>query len=232
MPAAYDLRLSLDFLNQLSANNDREWFQAHKDQYTAAYEQMIRFADAVLAELLQHDQIETPTGKKSLYRIYRDVRFSKNKQPYKNNFAGGFRRATRWLRGGYYFQIQPGRSFVAGGFWGPNPQDLLHIRRQIAQDPDALRDVLQAPEFVQYFGQLQGEQLKTSPKGFDKDDPAIDLLRYKQFLVSHSFSDREVCAQGFHKTLVQGFLQMRPFFDYMSDILTTDLNGEELVDLK
>ena len=227
----YDLSKTLNFLSDLNQNNNREWFNEHKSEYQEAYEEMTKFADALLGEMLTHDQIETPSGKKSLFRIYRDVRFSKNKLPYKNNLGGGFRRATKFLRGGYYFQIQPGNCFVAGGFWGPNSQDLLHIRKQIAQDPDTLAGILGEKKFKKSFGELYGEQLKTAPKGFAKDDPAIDLLRYKQFVITKEFSDADAKKDNFHLLMSQGFQEMRPFFDYMTDILVTDLNGEERSDL-
>ncbi|MEQ6118558.1 DUF2461 domain-containing protein [Reichenbachiella sp. MALMAid0571] len=231
MASTYNLSVTLDFLSKIDQNNNREWFTAHKDEYQSACNEMISLADGVLAEMHKHDQIETPSGKKSLFRIYRDVRFSKNKLPYKNNLGGGFRRATKYLRGGYYFQIQPGNTFVEGGFWGPNPQDLLHIRKQITADPDSLRAVLEEKKFKDAFGTLQGEKVKTSPKGFSIEDSAIDLLRHKQFIVTHHFTDKEVLSKYFHLKIANTFVAMRPFFDYMSEILTTDLNGVERVDL-
>lgn len=221
---------TFDFLKALSENNNREWFQEHKTDYTKAHENIISFADMVLLELQKHDQIETPSGKKSLFRIYRDVRFAKDKSPYKAHFAGAFKRATKALRGGYYFHIKPGESFMAGGFWGPNAQDLKHIRNQIAQDPDPLREILASKGFKKTFGELIGDQVKTAPKGFSKEDPAIDLLRFKQYIVKHDFTDKEVLAKDFAQQLNQAFIAMRPFLDYMSDILTSDLNGISLID--
>ncbi|MEM7108986.1 MAG: DUF2461 domain-containing protein [Bacteroidota bacterium] len=216
----------LDFLSILKENNNREWFNEHKGIYLEAHGNLIEFADELLSLLHLHDQIETPTGKKSLFRIYRDVRFSKDKTPYQTHFSGGFRRATRHLRGGYYFRIQPGgNSLIAGGFWGPTTEDMKHIRLQIQADDQPLRHILQDQSFQQYFGGLEGEQLKTAPKGFPKDDPAIDLLRYKQLILTHSFSDEEVKDKNFALAVDKGFRNMRPFLDYMSDILTTDLNG-------
>ena len=231
MPPKYNLSITLDFLSQIDQNNNREWFTAHKEEYQNAYNEMVGLADGILAEMQKQDQIETSSGKKSLFRIYRDVRFSKNKLPYKNNLSGGFRRATKYLRGGYYFQVQPGNTFVEGGFWGPNPQDLLHIRKQIMADPDPLSAILEEKKFKDTFGKLQGEKVKTSPKGFSIDDPAIDLLRHKQFIVTHRFSDKDVLDKYFHLMIANTFAAMRPFFDYMSEILTTDLNGVERVDL-
>src|SRR3978361_1695430 len=115
---------SIDFLKDLSENNNRDWFNQYKDRYTEAQGNIIAFADALLAELNKHDHIETLSGKKSLFRIYKDVRFSKEKVPYNTYWSGSFKRATNKLRGGYYFRIEPGGSGLAGGFWGPVPDDL------------------------------------------------------------------------------------------------------------
>lgn len=216
------------FLKKLEKNNSREWFSEHKNIYLDSHENIIGFADALLQEMQHHDDIETISGKKSVFRIYRDTRFSKDKTPYKNNWGGGFKRATEQRRGGYYFQIQPGNTFVAGGFWGPNAQDLLHIRKQISQDSSSLRDTLNEHAFADFFGTMRGDQLKTSPKGFDKDDPAIDLLRYKQFTVRHDFTDQQALSPGFHKEMNKAFMTMRPFLDCMTEILITDLNGTPL----
>ncbi len=214
-----------DFLKQLKKHNDRDWFNANKGTYLKELAYIENFAEELLSELNKHDVIETPSGKKSLHRIYRDVRFSKEKTPYKTNWSGSFRRATKQRRGGYYFHIESGNSFIAGGFWGPNPEDLKRIREDIAYDPSPLRKILKSKNFVNTFGTLHGEQIKTTPKGFDANDPAIDLLRYKQFLVIKHFSDKEVLSKDFHKEAVKTFLNMRPFFDYMSEVLSTDVNG-------
>lgn len=223
MPVAPDL---LKFLQDLAKNNNREWFERHKPAYQKLYNEFKDFHQEVVEKMKAHDQVET--GR--VYRIYRDVRFSKDKTPYKDNLAFNLKRATHYLRGGYYFQLEPGGSFLAGGFFGPNAQDLLHIRRQISQFPEPLKDILEDDSFKSYFGTLEGEQLKTSPKGFESDDPAIELLRYKQFYVKHHYTDKEVLSADFAETLTAGFVQLRPFFDYMSEILTTDLNGESLIE--
>lgn len=219
---------SFDFLKAISANNNRDWFTANKATYTVAHENMVAFAEALLGEMQTHDLIETASGKKSLMRIYRDTRFSKDKTPYKQHFGGGFRRATQELRGGYYYHIEPGNSFIGCGFWGPSKEDLAHIRAQIAQAPEEFREILAQPGFVKTFGSLEGEQLKTAPKGYPKEHPAIDLLRYKQFLVSTTFTDKQVLSPQFARKVSDTFKEVRPFFDYMSSVLTTDLNGAPL----
>lgn len=219
---------SLEFLKTLQQNNNREWFNAHKDAFIEQQTAIEIFADSLLSKLNKHDLIETPSGKKSLQRIYRDTRFSKEKIPYKTNWSGSFSRATKQLRGGYYFHIEPGNSFVGGGFWGPNPEDLKRVRDDISFDPTPLRNILSSKPFVDTFGTLHGEQVKTSPKGFDVNHEAIDLLRYKQFLVLKRFSDQEVLGPDFLDEADQTFKNMRPFFDYMSAVLTTDINGIEI----
>ena len=213
------------FLNHLKQNNNREWFAEHKDEFDAEQLNLEAFAGALLQKLNLHDVIETPSGKKSLFRIYRDTRFSKDKTPYKTHWSGKFQRASKHRRGGYYFHIEPGSSFVAGGFFGPNPADLKLIRNDIAFDPGPLRNILNSNAFTDTFGKLRGEQVKTTPKGFPADHEAVDLLRYKQFLLIRYFTDEEVLGTGFLDAADNTFKNMRPFFDYMSEVLTTDVNG-------
>ena len=221
---------NFNFLKELAANNHRDWFNEHKSWYQEEHQNTIAFADELLARLSQHDQISTPSGKKSLMRIYRDVRFSKDKSPYKPRWAGGFGRVKPQLRGGYYFQLKPGGSIVGGGFFGPNSDDLKLLRGQIAQDDEPLRNVVESAGFKGVFGALQGDQVKTAPKGFDKAHPAIDLLRYKSMYAFHEFTDEEVMAPDFAEKVVGVWLTIRPFFDVMTEMLTTDLNGLSLLD--
>ena len=220
---------NFDYLNKIAVNNNREWFAENKEEYLKQHQNMIEFADDLLLRVNKHDNIETLNGKKSLYRIYRDVRFSKNKDPYKTHWAGGFKRATKQLRGGYYFHIAPGNnSMIAGGFWNPNKEDLLRIREDIAIDNSELRSIISNKNFVATFDELKGEQLKTAPKGFPKDHEAIDLLRFKQFIVWRNFTDKEVLSNNFTQLADNTFKTMRPFLDYMSEVLTTDLNGSPI----
>jgi len=223
-------KASFDFLKTLSKHNDREWFNAHKDQYLRAHENLADFAGALLAQMNRHDNIETASGKASLFRIYKDIRFSKDKTPYNTHWNGGFKRATKKLRGGYYFHLQPGQSFVAGGFWGPSSPDLQRIRQDIAANYKEWKKVLSAKPLVATFGKMTGDQLGSAPRGYAKDDPAIDLLRYKQFLLRHNFTDEEVLSPDFAKKASDVFKKMRPFLNHMSEILTTDSNGVLVVD--
>jgi len=219
------LSSALDFLRKLKNNNTRDWFNANKEKFLKEKQLMEVFADALLMELNSHDIIETPSGKKSLHRIYRDTRFSKNKTAYKINWSGSFSRATKLRRGSYYFHIEPGNSFIAGGFWGPDPKDLKRIRDELAYDASPFKKILTSKSFISTFGTLQGEQIKTTPKGFDSTNDAIVLLRFKQFLASRKFTDQEVLSKTFLKEANKTFKNLRPFFDYMSNVLTTDSNG-------
>ena len=219
---------NFDFLNKIKQNNNKNWFIENKDWYDKSLQNSIDFSDSVLHLLQQHDTIETLNGKKSLYRIYRDIRFSKDKTPFKTHWGIHYKRATSLLRGGYGIHIEPNNTLVGGGFWSPSKEDLLHIRLQIEQSPEELKTILQNKNFIHHFGLLKGDKLKTFPKGFSIDNNAIDLLQYKQFLVIKTFTNEEVLKNDFVAQVDETFRAMRPFLNYMSEILTTDLNGELL----
>jgi uncharacterized protein (TIGR02453 family) len=213
---------TLRFLKDLEKHNNREWFLSHKAEYDAALANVNQFKEAVVQQLNKKDVIED--GR--VFRIYRDVRFSKDKAPYKNNFGIHFTRAGKERRGGYYLHIQPGGSFAGGGFWSPEPQDLKRIRDEFAFDDKPIRKILANKTFTKYFGTLNGDELKTAPSGYDRDHPAIDLIRKKQFIIGRNFKDKEVSDPLFLKEVILSFEAMRPFFDYMSEVLSTDLNGQ------
>lgn len=216
------------FLKDLKANNDRDWFTENKSVYETHQANLVAFADEMIEKLNEHDNVDTPSGKKSVMRVYRDVRFSKDKSPYKTYTGMGFRRGTQLLRGGYYLHIESGKNFVGGGFWGPNKDDLLKIRKGIETEETEFRKIFESEEFKSVFGELRGDQLKTCPKGFDKESSAVDLLRFKQYLVMKEFTDAEVQSAGFFEEANNVFKAMRPFLDLMSYILTTDENGVPL----
>ncbi len=230
MATATITKNSIDFLRDLAKNNNREWFNEHKDRYLEAHNNIIAFADALLVEMNRHDVIETASGKKSLFRIYKDVRFSKDKAPYNKHWSGSFKRATKKRRGGYYFRFEPGNSFLAGGFWGPEPDDMKRIREDIDANHNAWTTLLANKTLTETFGGLIGEQLSTAPKGYAKDHPAIDLLRRKQFILKYAFTDDEVNAPDFLVRVNDIYAKMRSFLDFMSEVLTTDANGISIVD--
>lgn len=215
---------SLDFLNTLKENNNRIWFTENKKAFETEQKRIKSFFTSVGEQLGKADSIE----RIQIFRIYRDVRFSKDKAPYKNHFSVGFTRTKPLLRGGYYLHIEPGGSFVGGGFWEPNASDLLRIRKEFEMDDTEIRTIIANETFKNYFGELKGEELKTAPKGFDKTHQAIDLIRKKQYLLTRSFSDKEVLAVNFEAEVLTTFQSMLPFFNYMSEVLSTDLNGESI----
>lgn len=218
---------ALVFLNKLKLNNNRDWFNAHKDEYQSIQKEIKKFYDEIKLNLEQEDEIE----KLKMFRVYRDVRFSKDKTPYNHHFAGSFSRGGKQLRGGYYLRIRPGESFLAGGFWQPNKEDLFRIRKEIEISDLELRNILADSNFKKYFGGvLVGEELKTAPKGFQKEHPAIDLIRKKGFIAVRNFTDKEVLSSNFLMEVNDTFRALRPFFDYMSEVLSTNLNGESTID--
>lgn len=216
----------LDFLRELKVHNEREWFEENRDRYQQARQAMTHFSDALKDALGTHDQIDSVKH----FRIHRDLRFSPDKTPYKPHFAVSFSREGARRRGGYYLRIRPGESFVACGFWDPDKKDLLRIRQELQRSAAEFREATGGASFRERWGELQGETVRTAPKGFERDHPDIDLIRRKQFIFTHAFADREVLAPDFLATVNAHYREVRPFFDLMSEILTTNLDGESLLD--
>lgn len=215
----------LDYLKDLEKYNNREWFNKNKATYLEHFGTVKAFFKSVESKLQNQDLIE---GHK-IMRIYRDIRFSKDKTPFKPRFAGNFKRATAALRGGYFLNIQPGRSIVGGGFYAPNTEDLKRIRQELEMDPHSLQKIINEPHFKKTYGELLGEGVKTAPRGFDPNSEAIELIRKKQFYFVHNFTDKEVISSDFEDKIVSTYKAILPFFDYMSEVLTTDLNGESIL---
>jgi uncharacterized protein (TIGR02453 family) len=221
---------NIQFLKELKTHNNREWFADNKDRYHKQHENIIAFSDELLALLKQHDDIEVISGKKALHRIYRDVRFAKDKSPYKTNWAGYYGRATKLLRGGYYFHLTSDACFVGGGFWQPNSQDMKLVRDAIQANEQEFRELINASKFQQHFGPvgLHGARLKTIPRGYDKNSSARDLLSLKQYLIRQEFTVSEMLENDFAARVNEAYKALRPFFNWMSDALTHDANGEPL----
>ena len=213
------------FLKTLKENNNRDWFKANKDQHDAARKHVLQFSD-LLFQRLQH---ENQLDKQKVFRIYRDVRFSKNKTPYKTHFGISFHRSKPKFRGGYYLHIEPGASFLATGFWQPNKDDLFRVRKEIEFDHGQFTKMATLPALVEHWNPLQGEQLKTAPKGFEKDHPGIEYLRFKQFLFMQNIDDDALFDSKFGPWIVEQFKAIKPFHNYMGDVLTSNLNGESIL---
>lgn len=214
-----------DFLKALEENNNRDWFNDHKTDFKQIQTHIKSVYNALFELVKQHDDID----KLKIFRIYRDIRFSKNKTPYKTHFGGSFHRKKPALRGGYYLHLKPGDSFIATGFWDPNKEDLHRIRKEFEMDATEMRAILADKTFHSVWGKLQGDELKTAPKGFEREHPDIDLIRKKQYVFIKKFRDKEVIADDFLSKVNDAFKAVRPYFDYMSEVLTTDLNGVSLI---
>lgn len=217
---------TFSFLKNLGKNNNREWFNEHKKEFKTIEAEVKSFYQEIHDNLNKHDTID----KLKIFRIYRDVRFSHDKTPYKTHFGGSFHRKKPELRGGYYLHIVPANeSFIATGFWEPHKDDLFRIRKELEMDDKPLRKIINKKGFKDQWGEFVGDEVKTAPKGFDKDHPAIDLIKKKQFIFTKKYSDKEVLSKDFLSEVDKAFKAIRPYFDYMSDVLTTDLNGVSLI---
>jgi len=206
------------FLSSLKKNNNKEWFDKHRDQYLSAKENMESVVGEVIRAISSFDK---PIGgldpKKCVFRIYKDVRFSKDKTPYKTNLGAGINaNGKKAIEPGYYLHIEPGNSFIAGGMWMPPRDELKKIRQEIDYNPKPLKKILANPSFKKYFGGLSPEnKLKTTPKGYDKEHPEIELLRNNSFIVWHKIPDKVITSKGFVKEIAKGAKIMMPFLDYL-----------------
>ena len=215
------------FLTDLKNNNTREWFAQNKDYYLDEEEKIKSFFTDINQGLSAIDNI----GSMKVYRIYRDIRFSKDKTPYKTYRSCGYKRATEALRGGYHLEVTPGGSFLAAGFWQPNKEDLFRIRKEFEMDSSIIEDILNTTNIKKVFGGFYTRNsLKVAPTGFDKNHPNIELIRKKDFIFLRRFTNKEMLSKNFYTTVINSFTAVRPFFNYMSDVLTTNLNGESILE--
>ena len=214
------------FFIKLEKNNNRDWFQENKPHFKEIESRVKVFGENLKQALELTEQVD----RFKLFRVYRDVRFSKNKTPYKTHFGISFHRDKPRCRGGYYIHLKPNESFVAVGFWNPNKKDLLRIRKELELNSSEFRELMAQADFKNTWGKLEGEEVKTAPKGFSKEDPNIDLIRKKMFLFSKKYNDKEVLSKDFLNQVTKDFIAVRPFLDYMSSVLTTDLNGVSLLE--
>lgn len=210
------------FLNDLSGNNNRDWFQENKPVYEKAKQEAQQVFEQIHQQITALDEV----GPAKMYRIYNDVRFAKGKPFYKEHFGAIIPRVQPYNRGSFYMHLQPNnQSFVGGGFFAPNADDLLNIRKAIVYE-DEIVNITQNKNFIKTFGSIQGDGVKVAPKGFDKEHPRIEFIRLKQWLLMHSFTDEEVMDKNFAQKVAAVYQDAMPFFQYMTQILITDGNGE------
>lgn len=213
------------FLEHLKKNNNREWFQEHKSAYEEAKASFDQLAETLHLALSQFDEFDVP----HIFRIYRDVRFSKDKTPYKTNFSVIYKRQQPRNRGSFYVQIEPENSFIAGGFWRPEKEDLLRIRQAIAYE-DSLQKLIDSLHAKDNGFVMSGEQLKRIPRDFSANHERENLLRYKQFLFKKDISDEMVLSKDFITFVAEAYQELQPIFQYLTEVLTTNANGELLYD--
>ncbi len=215
-----DNKIIIEFLSELQQNNNREWFEAHKEKYQAALAQFTKFGDHLISSIAKIDSsVADMKAKDCIFRIYRDVRFSKNKEPYKDHFGAYFAPGGRKSKlAGYYIHIQPGgHSFVGGGIYAPGKEELAAIRQEIFYNLKEYLAIIEKKAFKAVFPEIYGEQLKTAPKGFEKDDPAIPYIRNKHFAVVHQVEDAFWANPGLEKSLMKIFTLQKPFNDFLNE---------------
>ena len=219
------LSSSVSFFKKLKKNNNRDWFAENKPKFKELELEIKAFGEELKDRLNEFDNID----RFKLFRIYRDIRFSKDKTPFKTHFGLYWNRVKPHLRGGYYLHVSPSNNFLACGFWDPNSKDLHRIRKEFLHDTKEFRDIISSKEIYSVWGSLEGSELKTAPRNFDKNHPDIDLIRKKQFVFKISYTDVEVFDKKFINKIEKAIKTIRPFLNYMTEVLTTDENGESLI---
>ncbi len=218
-----DFQQIFKFLRAIAKNNNREWFEKNKSTYLESKENFEEFLRNLLLELAKFDKgLMGLNPKKLAFRIYRDVRFSKDKRPYKVNMGAGFSPGGKMIQEpGYYIHIEPGnKSFIAGGFYMPDATNIAKIRQEIDYSFKKFEKILKEKKFKTWFKELSDfDKLKTAPKGYPKDHPHIDLLRHKSFIVTHYFTDKEVMDKKFLKKVVEGCKTLKPLNDFLNEAI-------------
>ncbi len=208
------------FLDELKKSNNREWFNANKTRYTLIREDFISFLESILPYLAEIDpEIKGVDARKSVFRINRDIRFSNDKSPYKTTLAGVLIAGGRKNfseHAGYYIHLESGKSIIAGGAYLPPANWINSIRKEISANSDEFRSLISTPRFKKYGTKMEGEQLKGAPRGYSKDNPDIDLLRYKSFLAVNSVTDKFVTGADFSEHFINVAKELKPFNDFLN----------------
>ncbi len=225
------MRPYLDFLSALAQNNHKDWMDANKKWYLETKERFLEDVAVILKELTEIEpELSAFKPKDCVFRQNRDVRFSANKDPYKTNFGAYFSPGGKKSPGpGYYMQVQPGNSFLAGGIWMPEADTLKKIRKEIDYSGAELERIEQNPDFKKLFNQIEGEKLKTSPRDYEADHPYIEYLKLKSFTVSHPFSDKAVESGAFVTFALNGFKRMKSFNDFLRQAIEEVEDGSGIL---
>ena len=217
-----DLQFTLDFLQDLADNNHKDWMDDNKKRYLEAKQYVIELVTQVVEKASAFDpSLSTIEPKKALFRINRDIRFSKNKDPYKVNFGaaivGGGRNSGN---PGYYLHLQPANNFIGGGLYQPPSEVLAKVRQEIDYNGQKLRSIISDKDFVKiYHEPYSTDRLKTAPKGYPKDHPDLDLLQLKHYVYMHEVSDAEVVSDRFVDEVVEAYRTLHPFNLYLREAL-------------
>lgn len=209
---------TLTFLKNLSKNNSKEWFDQHRSDYELAKKNFIDFTEELIAGISKFDPaVKHQEAKKCIFRINRDIRFSKNKLPYKNNMGASISPGgKKSFTAGYYFHLEPGGSFFAGGMWQPEALYLSAIRQEIDYCQEEFKKIITAAPFKKLFKGLSTEdKLKTVPKGYDKTHPQIEALKNRSFIVVHELTDKQLVATGFLKEAISAYKVMHPLNQFL-----------------
>lgn len=211
----------LQFLRDLSENNNRLWFQENQERYRQSREKMLFVTDLLISEISKFDpEIPLMDPKDCMFRIFRDIRFSPDKRPYKTNFGSFISKGGRKsIYAGYYFHIEPGGSFAGGGVYMPQGGPLKAIRLHLEQHSTDFFEIVNDPEFKAVYPQMMDHRLKTAPMGFAKDHPLIDLLRYKSFVFSRDIGDEVFLNGDFIGQAVEAFRQLQPVNQFLNEAL-------------
>lgn len=216
-----DLKPTINFLSELSQNNNKDWFDDNRKTYESCRKDFISLVNSIIEELAKFDpDLTAVDAKKCVFRINRDIRFSKDKTPYKTNFGALMGANGKKTEGtGFYIHISPGQNFAGGGIYMPPSETLAAIRQEIDYNPESLKNLLDTKDFQDTFGEIQGDKLKTAPKGYPIDHPHIDLLRLKSFYVVKEFSDNELSSEGFFEELVRTYKKAHEFNKYLKEAI-------------
>ncbi len=213
-----DFKHLLDFLARLSKNNTKEWFDANKKEYDSLRKEWIGFVGECITTIGSFDKrFASLDPKKCIFRINRDIRFSKDKSPYKNNFGMSLSLNDKKEEFcGYYLHIQPNNCFIAGGSYMPMPDTLAKIRQEIDYNLPAFKKIVLAKDFKSLFGEITGEKLVRPPKGYDAENPAIEYLKLKGFIAERKLTHKELSDAAFVKTFAETAKSIRPLIDFLS----------------
>lgn len=220
-------KVTFRFLKSLKANNSKEWFDDNRALYQVIRNEFEQFVHVIIAEIGQFDrEAAQTTAKASIFRINRDIRFTHDKNPYKTNFGAFIAKGGRkGINAGYYIHIEPGECFLAGGIYMPSSPMLKAIREEIFDNPEEFKAIINEPVFVKNFGHyLWGEKTKTVPKGFPKDFPYIDYLKYKSYTVVKNEPDKIYWHPSFIDEVRDVFKAMKPFNAFL-DRAVMEVNG-------